>query len=300
MFYKQRLETPKLKILRYLTLRMNFSEKQRDEYLNLEKGFKGEQVFDLLLEKLSKEYLILNDLLLENNNSIFQIDSLLISRDIIYIFEIKNYEGDYYIEDRKWYSKYKKEMKNPLLQLERNDSLFRRLLQDLGFTFLIESNVVFVNPSFYLYQAPMNPHLIFPTQLTRLIENLNKNTFQLKDKNFKLAKQLVSLHLKENPYSKLPNYSFGFLKKGIPCFYCGTFFDYFKRDGLVCKNCGCKEDVTSAVLRNIEEFKILFPDQLITTKVIHEWCQVVSKKAILRILSKNFKPMGNRKSTHYI
>ncbi|WP_408605273.1 nuclease-related domain-containing protein [Bacillus timonensis] len=39
----------------------------------------GEKMFDQRLEKLSLDYLILNDLLLETSNTHYQIDSLLIS-----------------------------------------------------------------------------------------------------------------------------------------------------------------------------------------------------------------------------
>ena len=43
----------------------------------LEKGFKGEKNFNLLLENYPTECLILNDLLLEKNTTLFQIDTLL-------------------------------------------------------------------------------------------------------------------------------------------------------------------------------------------------------------------------------
>jgi hypothetical protein len=70
---------------------------------------------------------------------------------------------------------------------------------------------------------------------------------------------------------------------------------------LVCDNCGCKEEVESAVLRSVAELLLLFPDQKITTKVILEWCQIVkSEKTIRRILAKNFKRIGHGKSANYV
>ena len=45
------------------------------------------------------------------------------------IFEVKNFEGDYYIEKDQWYSASSKiEIVNPLSQLERS----RSLLQDFS------------------------------------------------------------------------------------------------------------------------------------------------------------------------
>lgn len=51
---------------------------KQDQYnlYTLNKGFEGELQFDALLEKLTCDCLILNDLILSLNNQTFQIDSL--------------------------------------------------------------------------------------------------------------------------------------------------------------------------------------------------------------------------------
>lgn len=62
-----------------------------------------------------------------------------------------------------------------------------------------------------------------------------------------------------------------------------------------------QELITAAVLRNVMEFKLLFPNQKITTKAIHEWCQVIdSKKRIKSILEKSFKIIVNNRWSHFI
>lgn len=169
MNVKSRDESLQLKALRSLTNRMKLSKKEKNDFLNLEKGFKGEQVFDDWLEHLSFEKLVLNDLLLECNNTLFQIDTLLLSPDSIYLFEVKNYQGDFYVEGDRWFASSKIEIKNPLLQLKRTESLFRRFLQVLGNPLPIESYLIFVNPEFHLYEAPLNFPIVYPTQLRRFI-----------------------------------------------------------------------------------------------------------------------------------
>ena len=79
---------------------MTLSDKDKQHYFNLKKGYEGEVMFDSLTEKLQCECLILNDLLLKINNTTFQIDTLIIS-DTIYLFEVKNFEGDYVYESDK-------------------------------------------------------------------------------------------------------------------------------------------------------------------------------------------------------
>ncbi|WP_369384695.1 nuclease-related domain-containing protein [Halalkalibacter akibai] len=77
---------------------MKLSSKDRLHYLNFKKGYEGEKVFDLLVDTLECECLLLHDLLLKLNNTLFQIDTMVILQDAVYLFEIKNYEGDFYYE----------------------------------------------------------------------------------------------------------------------------------------------------------------------------------------------------------
>lgn len=300
MILKKRIEPAALKLLKFLSARTNLPDKELDQLYNLQRGLKGEHILDSFLEKLPTNVLILNDLLLESNNTLFQIDSLVITQDIIYLFEVKNYEGDYFIQDEKWYTKSKFEIKNPLAQLERSGFLFRKLLQELHFKTSINSQLIFINPQFFLYQAPMNKPIIFSSQLNQFMQKLSREAGKLNDKYINLANQLISLHIEESPYKKIPEYHFNELQKGIPCSNCGTLFTDFERLHLICKSCGGKENISPAILRSIDEFYFLFPERRITTNTIQEWCKVVPKKTIRRILSRNFKQMGNGKSSYFI
>lgn len=300
MLIKPRYEPVELKILRFLNTRMNLSPKEAGYFLNLEKGFEGELIFDKWLENLSDNWLIMNDLLLEANNSTFQNDSIVISPETIYLFEVKNFEGDYYIKDEKWYTLSGTEIKNPLLQLKRSESLFRRLLQDLRFSFSVEAFVVFVNPNFFLYQTPMKLPIIFPNQIQGFIKNFNLRTPKQTSKTTKFVENLSSVLLKENPYRNLPKYTYDQLRKGITCSSCYAVVSRFNRDNLICKKCGKTEGIDSAVLRSIEEFRFLFPDKKITTSSIYDWCKVIeSKKTIRRILIKNFPLMKHGQSAYF-
>lgn len=301
MFLKHRSEPSELMRFRYLSRRMRLSAKQENYYLNLEKGFLGEKKFDTWLQDASSDWLIVNDLLLENNNTLFQIDTLIISQDKIYILEIKNYEGNYYMDGDRWYSTLGNEIKNPLLQLKRNASLFRRFVHDLGYNYTIDSFVIFVNPDFFLYQAPLNIPIIFPNQINSFLTNSNKKSHAWNQEQLKFAEKLITLHLNNSPYSQLPEYFFHQLTFGITCTGCPAFISAASDKICTCDKCGFHEDVSSAVLRNIVEYRNLFPDRKITTTFIHEWCNIIkSKKTIRKILQKNLVRIGHTKSTHYI
>jgi hypothetical protein len=72
------------------------------------------------------------------------------------------------------------------------------------------------------------------------------------------------------------------------------------KSGLVCRKCGCKEDIDSAIVRSTEEFRVLFPEMKISTNSIHEWCKVIQlKKRIRRTLASNYKHITNGKSSYF-
>jgi hypothetical protein len=68
------------------------------------------------------------------------------------------------------------EVIDPLNQLIRSESLLKRLLHDLGYNIPIASFLLFINPEFHMYDAPKNLPIIYPTQLNRFANKLNKQT----------------------------------------------------------------------------------------------------------------------------
>ncbi|GGH82636.1 DNA-directed RNA polymerase subunit M/transcription elongation factor TFIIS [Pullulanibacillus pueri] len=280
---------------------MKLSEKEKFIYSNLEKGFEGETKCDQLLESLQEERYVINDLLFEVNNSYFQIDTLIISQGVIHLLDIKNFQGDWYLEANRLYKvSNQNEYKNPVDQLKRCETLFRQLLNNLKQTFLVESFVIFINPEFTLYQAPMDKPIILPTQLHRFLVDLNKIPSKLNDKHKKLAQKLIALNHSKNPFTTLPSYDYELLQKGVYCENCKSFLvSIIKRD-FICKNCGHHESIHHAILRNTEEYRVLFPNDKITTPGIYDWCNAdLNKKTIARVLKKNYTAIGNTSSTYY-
>lgn len=298
MIFKKRSEPLELVLYRLLNTRMDLSENDKKHFWTINKGYEGEVRSDIWLLNLTDDWFVLHDLLLEHNQSAFQIDTLIIAYEKIQLLDVKNFEGDYVVKDDKWYNPAGVLQKNPLHQLERCETLLEKLLHDLGYHFTIDSYLIFNNPEFHLYIPSIQPAIIFPTQLNRFLKKLNSGPVKLTKKHFQLAEQLGGLHKIESPYPRLPPYSFEKLKKGITCRDCRNFLT----DGtLKCKKCGCIEEPEAAILRSVNEFSLLFPDIKITTDRIHEWCGIIkSKKTIRRILAKNLELIRHSRSSYYI
>lgn len=300
MELKVRTKSNELLALEILDRRMDLSNEEKQYYLKLKKGYEGEVMFDRLTEKLQCDCIILNDLLLKLNHTTFQIDSLLITSDTLYLFEVKNFEGDFIYDSGKIYTLAKTEIMNPINQLRRNESLLRQLLLNIGFPFTIQASVVFINPGFTLYQSPINNPYIFPTQIHRYLQKLNANRAILSSKHKMLADKLVSLHETDSQYTNVPTYEYDSLKKGITCIYCQSFSLLIDGSNCICIDCGKEEPLEEAVIRNTYEFQILFPQHKITTRIVYEWCKIVPyPRRIRRILEKHYRKISKNRWTYF-
>lgn len=303
MIIQHCFEPLELKILRSLNGRMDLPDKEKHRLFSLKKGYEGEKIFEAdWLKKLSCECFIINDLLLEYNSTVFQIDSLLITQKAIHLFDVKNFEDDFYIIEGKWHRKSsEKEIKDPLLQLNRCESLFRRLLQDLRVNLPVEANLVFINPHFTLYYAALDLPIIFPGQIQRYMKDIEMSPSKLNEGHSKLVDQLIARQLDEAKYARYPSIEYSLLKKGPACDCCDSFMVVSTiRNKLICQKCGQIEDVDDAVMRNVKQFQLLFPERKITTNGVHQWCGVIeSKKTIRRILMKNFNHIKHTRFSYF-
>lgn len=297
--------TPSKELRMYTSLhpRMNLSASQKRQYDNLNKGYLGElKFYDLLHKHPYTNRLALYDFLLESNETEFQIDSLIFHHNTIFPLEIKNFGGDFYFEENNWYVVHsKKEIRNPLLQLQRTEFLFKQLLHKLHVKMEVKPYLVFVNDEFTLYQSPIGPPIIYPTQLKRFIKQLNTNSRKLTANHERLADRLISMHKEESKNSRLPEYEYSQLKKGITCKVCFGFLHQITTMRLKCHNCSREEKVESAIMRSVAEFHLLFPSVKITTSIIHEWCAaIILKRRVQDILLRNMTLIHNGRYSYYV
>ena len=244
---------------------------------NRKKGFGGEGGLDVHTEPLSENCIVLNDLQLEVRESPFQIDALLIFSDIIKLYEIKNYEGLHQWGEGAFIKSSGFLLENPSMQLQRTKVRLEFLLSEMGLQRRVEAYVIFVNPEFTLVGAPNVTSYILPSQIPEHFRNMPKKT-GITAEQYRLADSLVALH--DPNYSfKIPEYHYENMKKGVPCTACGTLKDTFRGRHQICDECGKKININEAIRTGISDFRILFPDDKITTSRITDWCGIGDKIA---------------------
>jgi len=296
--YKERTKSKLLNIYQILSSRMHLASDDFYYYLNLLKGFEGEIRFDEFTEKLKEFCLILNDLQLEIRRSSFQIDALLIFFDRIVLYEIKNYEGVHYWGKDKFTKLNGVVMENPALQLQKTRVRLELLLLELGCQMEVEAFVVYINPEFTLLGAPADERLLLPSQISGYFGNLRMGAAPTAEQK-KLAESLTRLHKLDYP-SKMPEYRYDQLRKGIPCTACGALLETFSGHRQSCAKCGKKANVKNAIKISISEFRLLFPNEPVSSSRMADWCGIGRRDRIFRILRKEFTAKGSGNMRYYV
>lgn len=296
--FKERTKPKQLRIYEILHRRMRLGSREYNYYLNFDKGFEGEYGLDGQTDQLGPNCLVLNDLQLEFRLAPFQIDTLLICSDKIVLLEIKNFEGVHLWGERKLTKQSGLSLENPTLQVQKTQTRLEFLVESLGCQVRVEAFVVFVNPEFTLLGAPTGEGYILPSQLPTFFRTLKKQMTKLTVKQEKLACALVNLHDPNYP-CRLPEYRYDQLRKGIPCPKCGSLAETFKGHHQTCSDCGQRMNVKKCLKASIEEFRILFPGEKITTSRMLEWCGSGDKDRIYRVLKEEYSATGKNSGRYY-
>ena len=300
--YNQPHKSIELQLLEMAARRTELSKADQTNLFHLQRGHEGERRFAALARTiLPPEHILKHSTTLKRNNRVHQIDSMIILQGYIYLLEIKYYYGDYYyFQDDFYLNTANKRIANPFHQLQRSEDLLREHLKEHNFRHQIHPLVIFANPEFTLYRAPRNLPVIMPTQINRFLEKLRRQNRQPSEQDFRLVSTLMQASLHNYRHESLPVFDYQQLKKGIICLTCGGDMCSKGRRKLICQSCKGAETMISAILRSTVEFNLAFPNEIITTNQIHEWCgNAVSIRTIRRILDTYMKSIGKTKSTHY-
>ena len=300
---KEREKSTMQRVLESLNRRTTLSDSDLQTFSQMVKGFEGEQRFDqFVIEFVDDDYLVINDLLLIINGTTIQIDSLLITGQGIYMYEIKNFKGEYMNSPNYLKTFSGEEILNPVNQLNRTVVVFRQLLKQWQVRMELSSAVIYVNPQFTLYKAEETDNIILPTALPYHLMGLNRKRRPLTRDHHTLAERLLKAHQSEASFQKKRSvYDYESLRKGLTCVKCGSFELLVNEKNVRCHTCKAIKPLNETVLANVEEFRIIFPNDKVTTEKMENWCgKQVSNKRIWLILRNKYKKVGKTRGSHYL
>ncbi|AEB30169.1 conserved hypothetical protein [Carnobacterium sp. 17-4] len=299
---KKRNKSNYLRTLEALNRRMRVTDEEKLHLLNMQKGFEGELLFDSQVEEfLDLDSLVLNDLLFTEKGSTFQVDTLILTGAKILLFEVKNYAGSFEFNSHHFSTFSGKEIVNPLNKLDETSIKMRQLLSKWNVNQKLDSTLIFVNPTFTLYNTPIDSPIIFPTQIREHFSQMNKSALPLSKKQYYLADKIMKEYQNESAFQqKFPNYTYDKLKKGLWCIKCNSPNITITQRTSFCKVCGHRTSVEEIALHQVEDFKLLFPDSKVTTPTMYDWLgSTIPIARIRKILVKKYKICGATYGSYY-
>ncbi|MFD2830218.1 nuclease-related domain-containing protein [Corticicoccus populi] len=271
-----RIKSLKLQQLEILNVRTKLGDEENRELKYLSAGFQGEIDFDNILESFIhdkncihiKDYRFNTRLNLHSfreGGSEVQIDSLLISGNRIYTFEIKNYSRDLIFGADDWHYLNHDVFKSPMTQVSRQNHELKLLLQKAPRNAEIFSSIVFINPNQTIYNLPHDKNILVRSNLKKfLTHHVQSNTFDLQPLMHHLERHQTAASI----YDSKVRIDFDSLKPGVYCQDCSQPLIRSSQYHYSCVTCRNSVDTLSAARRLTEEMKILNPDWPVTAHLI--------------------------------
>lgn len=300
MAYKERTQAKMHRIYQVLDCRMGLSAEGKQELWAMDRGLEGEFGWDGHTEKLRGGSLILNDVHLRNRYAKFQMDTVLVTGGPLYLIEVKNFEGEYQWGETKLIKWNGTKIANPLLKLEENKVKLELFLERSGFPKEVAARIVYINPSFHMpVPEGQKQHLLYP-QIRRFLQEVERNDCPLTEKDRRLAQLLKEQHYGDYVDDSLPAYTYAQLKKGITCPKCSSLRTLLEGKMLCCSFCWGKSVARLAIKGSVDQFKLLFPTERVTTRRMQEWCACEDRFRIYRTLQEYWTPVGAGPHRFYV
>ncbi|WP_019241417.1 MULTISPECIES: nuclease-related domain-containing protein [Bacillus] len=158
----------------------------KEHFLILQAGYKGETSIDYYLESLpQKEYYILHDVRLRQNDQYFQMDTLIINERFLLILEVKNIQGNLHFDQNfhqliRTFEGVENAFPDPILQINRHKQLLTYWLQSKKLPLLPIIPLVIIS----------NPHSVISSSIINIKDMvIHKNYIPEKMKRLNLQYQ---------------------------------------------------------------------------------------------------------------
>lgn len=300
MFLNNREKPRELLYYEVLSRRADLTRDEQWRMRNLARGFAGEAEYDRLFDAAGHgRLLIYRDLWMKIDKAVLQVDSLIVTDDMLIVNEIKNYSGNYLYRDGRWFQNGRPGGEDPLAQVSRTAGKLVRMAFHLPYRVAVEKKVVFVNPNLDLEVGSDDAaqFAVGRPKLMRYFSDLNQ--MYAGDAAYENANALRKFFI-DDPMP-LPVTDVGRLRAGNYCYGCGSYELEYSRYTAICSQCNYEETLERLVVRALIDFTILFPKEKMTkAKMISFTDNQIHEKLLRKALVKYCSKTGSSRSTSYI
>jgi len=210
-----------LQYLEALYFRNGLTLEEEKEYQKLLQGYQGEVQLDKLCQffSISKEQMM-DDITLSLFKNVTQIDKIIVSRNVLYLIDVKNYQGNYRYEHQRWTLDGNILSNNIFEQLRRAVRIVQQILNQSGIKLLVKGVLVFMNPNSKIEVIDSIDEIVLDvTQIPQWLMSLQLHTNSISWKDLLKKYQIPNYRTTLTSSSEL----FNKLTKGIRCINCGSF-----------------------------------------------------------------------------
>lgn len=283
-------------------------EKLAKRLYQLQAGYSGELKVDYYLQKigvLDSSIILTNVELTLSSNYSFQIDTLIISRQTIFILEVKNIKGNIYFKSNPHHLLREIDgdetiMECPLTQLEITKENLSIWLAQKGIEMNISGIVVLANNQCIVKETPPNPAITYMKRLAIILRQMNKMTPIYKSEDIQMIAKLIKTN--QTTYNVYPlcdyfNINPNLLKKGQLCSICHRTLFYRTSKIRYCMH--CKKEEPHNPSRSMQDWFMLISHS-ITNKQCREFLQLKNPNESYYILKTlKLEKVGKSIATKY-
>ena len=283
-----RNKSEELKYYELLKSRRSLEKEEQSRYLSLLRGYQGECQLDNYIETIIGDttYYI-KDLTLHHSRTT-QIDSLLMTNDTMYQFEVKNYSSNLVWDGYDW--KFDSGFclsDDPSVQLMRSCNILKALLQELGYKKKLIPILVFINPDTFVdLRSETSVKTLRSYEIRNFLEEIKSSYFAGTSTDRKWKNQICQSLLKCKSEWRFETPKDIDVPKGVICSECGNTNLVFTNQLVKC-SCGKIERKGDALIRTIKEAQQLLPDFKLKRKNVRDFTEdAFSVSSITRALRK--------------
>lgn len=270
--------------LEVLKQRAEFENPMKGELERLDLGFKGENIFDEMIEpfKIMHQLIHIKDILFEydEGKKEVQIDNIVIANDTCYIFEVKKYQFNLCIDDRGFfYYEDGNEFASLNTQVEKQRGEVRQLLKEIGYPMSIEHFIVFINPDRTVFGLQRKHKVLTRATLKDFLDQRMKPN--RKDYTF-LVPGIDERRLKISKHATFYEVNVDFLRKGVFCSACHHRMKRTSRYAYTCFNCNWKISTLDAVKLLIRDLRLLNPEHKINSNLLSKLSDGEISSSVIR------------------
>lgn len=285
----------------------DYFTEQKKLYKTLEAGIEGERkVLKYIQEYAPSYWTVLQNVWLRDFDR-FECDLIVLTRNQVYILEVKNYHGLLVYENGRCFYNGQETSLNPFEQIRTNHINLNRMCARISSGIDVQAAIIFAGDDHEVVMKTEleNIRVITRNGIRNFILDIIKQEkrLQVKKLDHKILLQLFDSSEIANPYRPvaLAVDEMKHVHPGIYCAKCHSYNVQITKFKVTC-SCGLHESREEAVVRTICDYGVLTYGRNLTVKELHAFLDYqVSKTLLNKTLQKHFTKIHRKgRQIHYI